>query len=544
MQNGIAHVPRAVNEPIKDYRPGSPERTALQLKLQELKDRELEIPLIIGGEEVRTGRMGECRIPHQHSHVLARYHQAGPAEIEQAVKASQEAWKEWSRTPWEDRVAIFRRAAVLLAGPYRYLLNAATMLGQGKTVYQAEIDSACELIDFFNFNTQYMAEIYAQQPPYHPTGTWNLLEYRPLEGFIFAVTPFNFTSIAGNLPTSPAMMGNVVLWKPASTAVYSAYFVMRVLQEAGLPDGVINFLPGPGSQVGPTVLDHPLLAGIHFTGSTAVFQDMWRHVGANIKRYRNYPRLVGETGGKDFIFVHESADLDATVTGLIRGAFEYQGQKCSAASRAYIPDSIWPELRRRYESAVATIKMGPTEDFTNFMGAVIDQTAFNNIKSYIDYAAESSEAEILTGGKCDDSVGYYIEPTTILTTNPKFKTMEEEIFGPVLTVYVYSAQEYEATLHLCDETSPYALTGSIFAKNRKAVITAREILTHAAGNFYINDKPTGAVVGQQPFGGGRASGTNDKAGSSLNLLRWVSARAIKEHFLPPTEYRYPHMEEE
>ncbi|HON01129.1 MAG TPA: aldehyde dehydrogenase family protein, partial [Acidobacteriota bacterium] len=375
MQNGIAHVPRAVNEPIKDYRPGSPERTALQLKLQELKDRELEIPLIIGGEEVRTGRMGECRIPHQHSHVLARYHQAGPAEIEQAVKASQEAWKEWSWTPWEDRVAIFRRAAVLLAGPYRYLLNAATMLGQGKTVYQAEIDSACELIDFFNFNTQYMAEIYAQQPPYHPTGTWNLLEYRPLEGFIFAVTPFNFTSIAGNLPTSPAMMGNVVLWKPASTAVYSAYFVMRVLQEAGLPDGVINFLPGPGSQVGPTVLDHPLLAGIHFTGSTAVFQDMWRHVGANIKRYRNYPRLVGETGGKDFIFVHESADLDATVTGLIRGAFEYQGQKCSAASRAYIPDSIWPELRRRYESAVATIKMGPTEDFTNFMGAVIDRTA-------------------------------------------------------------------------------------------------------------------------------------------------------------------------
>lgn len=544
MQNGIAHVPRAVNEPIKDYRPGSPERTALQLKLQELKNRELEIPLIIGGEEVRTGRMGKCRIPHQHSHVLAKYHQAGPAEIEQAVKASQEAWKEWSRTPWEDRVAIFRRAAVLLAGPYRYLLNAATMLGQGKTVYQAEIDSACELIDFFNFNTQCMAEIYAQQPPYHPVGTWNLLEYRPLEGFIFAVTPFNFTSIAGNLPTSPAMMGNVVLWKPASTAVYSAYFVMRVLQEAGLPDGVISFLPGPGSQVGPTVLDHPLLAGIHFTGSTAVFQDMWRHVGANIKRYRNYPRLVGETGGKDFIFVHESADLDATVTGLIRGAFEYQGQKCSAASRAYIPDSIWPELRRRYESAVATIKMGPTEDFTNFMGAVIDRTAFNNIKSYIDYAAESSEAEILTGGKCDDSVGYYIEPTTILTTNPKFKTMEEEIFGPVLTVYVYSAQEYEATLHLCDETSPYALTGSIFAKNRKAVITAREILTHAAGNFYINDKPTGAVVGQQPFGGGRASGTNDKAGSSLNLLRWVSARAIKEHFLPPTEYRYPHMEEE
>jgi len=544
MQNGIAHVPRAVNEPIKDYRPGSPERAALQLKLQELKDRELEIPLIIGGEEVRTGRMGECRIPHQHSHVLARYHQAGPAEIEQAVKASQEAWKEWSRTPWEDRVAIFRRAAVLLAGPYRYLLNAATMLGQGKTVYQAEIDSACELIDFFNFNTQYMAEIYAQQPPYHPTGTWNLLEYRPLEGFIFAVTPFNFTSIAGNLPTSPAMMGNVVLWKPASTAVYSAYFVMRVLQEAGLPDGVINFLPGPGSQVGPTVLDHPLLAGIHFTGSTEVFQDMWRHVGANIKRYRNYPRLVGETGGKDFIFVHESADLDATVTGLIRGAFEYQGQKCSAASRAYIPDSIWPELRRRYESAVATIKMGPTEDFTNFMGAVIDRTAFNNIKSYIDYAAESSEAEILTGGKCDDSVGYYVEPTTILTTNPKFRTMEEEIFGPVLTVYVYPAQEYEATLHLCDETSPYALTGSIFAKNRKAVITAREILTHAAGNFYINDKPTGAVVGQQPFGGGRASGTNDKAGSSLNLLRWVSARAIKEHFLPPTEYRYPHMEQE
>lgn len=543
MQNGIAVVPKAVNEPIREYRPGSPERASLQRKLGELKQTEFEIPLIIGGKEVRTGRLGECRIPHQHGHVLARYHQAGPAEIEQAVSASQEAWQQWSRTPWEDRVAIFRRMAVLLAGPYRDLLNGATMLGQSKTVFQAEIDSACELIDFFNFNTQYMAEIYAQQPQYHPTGTWNQLEYRPLEGFIFAVTPFNFTSIAGNLPTSPAMMGNVVLWKPASSAIYSAYFLMQLFREAGLPDGVINFIPGPGSQVGPPVLEHPLLAGIHFTGSTEVFQDMWRRVGANIKQYRNYPRIVGETGGKDFVFVHESADLDATITALVRGAFEYQGQKCSAASRAYIPDTIWPQFKERYIDVVRTIKMGPTEDFTNFMGAVIDRAAFTSIKEYIDYAAASPEAEIITGGRCDDSVGYYIEPTTIVTTNPRFKTMVEEIFGPVLTIYVYPAAEYEATLHLCDQTSPYALTGSIFALDRQAVIQAREILTHAAGNFYINDKPTGAVVGQQPFGGGRASGTNDKAGSWLNLIRWVSVRTIKENFLPPKDYRYPHMEE-
>ncbi len=541
MRNGIAAVPMAANEPIRQYRPGSPERESLKKTLSELKSTTFEIPLIIGGREIKTGRMGECRMPHAHGHVLATYHQAGPEEVALAVEESQKAWQSWSAMPWEDRVAIFRRMAVLLAGPYRDLLNASTMLGQSKTVFQAEIDSACELIDFFNFNCSYLAQIYADQPPYSSTGTWNQLEYRPLEGFVFAVTPFNFTSIAGNLPTSPALMGNVVLWKPASSAVYSAYFLARLFREAGIPDGVINFIPGPGSKVGAPALDDPRLAGIHFTGSTEVFQQMWTKVGANIRQYRVYPRIVGETGGKDYIFVHESAGVDETVTALVRGAFEYQGQKCSAASRAYIPDTLWPQIREKYVAAVESIAMGDIEDFSNFMGAVIDRGAFKSITAYIDFAAQSADAEIITGGHYDDATGYFIEPTTIVTTNPDFRTMVEEIFGPVLTIFVYQASQYEAALRVCDATSPYALTGSIFARDRAAVIRAREILTHNAGNFYINDKPTGAVVGQQPFGGARASGTNDKAGSALNLLRWASVRTIKENYLPPTDYRYPHM---
>jgi 1-pyrroline-5-carboxylate dehydrogenase len=541
MNNGIARVPKSVNEPIRSYAPGSPERASLKKKLEDLKSRSFTIPLIIGGREVESGSLGECRIPHDHGHLLATYHQAGPEQIELAVSESRKAWESWSRMPWPDRAAIFRRMAVLLAGPYRDLLNGSTMLGQSKTVYQAEIDSACELIDFFNFNTEYMARIYGDQPPCSPTGTWNQLEYRPLEGFVFAVTPFNFTSIAGNLPTSPALMGNVVLWKPASSAVYSAYFLMKLFQEAGLPDGVINFIPGSGSKVGVPVLESPMLAGIHFTGSTEVFQSMWSTIAGNLRKYSGYPRIVGETGGKDYVFVHESADADETVTALVRGAFEYQGQKCSAASRAYIPASIWPELRRRYVETVDTIAMGNVEDFRNFMGAVIDRAAFDTITAYIDHAARSDEAEILTGGGYDASRGYFIEPTTILTSNPHFKTMVEEIFGPVLTIFVYEPDRYEETLRLCDRTSPYALTGAVFARDRRAIMTARDALTHSAGNFYINDKPTGAVVGQQPFGGARASGTNDKAGSPLNLLRWVSARAIKENFIPPRDYRYPHM---
>lgn len=544
MRNAIATVPAAKNETIRKYGPGSPEKASLKKKIEELRSQTLDIPLIIGGKEVRTGNLADCRIPHDHQHVLATYHQAGQEEIDLAIAESQRAFQSWSVMPWEDRAAIFRRMACLLAGPYRDVLNASTMLGQSKTVFQAEIDSACELIDFYNFNSEYMAQIYSDQPPHNPTGNWNQLEYRPLEGFIFAITPFNFTSIAGNLPTAPALMGNVVLWKPASSAVYSAYFLMKMFQEAGIPDGVINFIPGRGSSVGRPVMDSPLLAGIHFTGSTGVFHSMWKTVGNNINKYKGYPRIVGETGGKDFVFVHESADVDEVVTALVRGAFEYQGQKCSAASRAYIPDTLWPEVKEKYVSTVGTIKMGSPEDFTNFMGAVIDKDAFDSITEYIDYTARQDNAEFLTGGHYDDSRGYFIEPTTILTTDPHFRTMEEEIFGPVLTIYIYEAEKYQENLELCDKTSPYALTGAIFARDREAIIQARQALTHSAGNFYINDKPTGAVVGQQPFGGGRASGTNDKAGSPMNLLRWVSMRTIKENFLPPKNYRYTHMDEE
>ncbi|WP_461367826.1 L-glutamate gamma-semialdehyde dehydrogenase [Candidatus Darwinibacter acetoxidans] len=542
MSNGIYQVPRPDNEPILNYGPGSPEKAKLKAALEELKGKEVEIPLIIHGQEVRTGRLGDCVMPHNHGHRLGQFHQAGPEEVKAAIDAALRARKEWAALPWEERAGVFIKAAEILAHEKRYLINAATMLGLSKTPYQAEIDSACELIDFFRFNVYYMEQIYRQQPRSTPL-SWNRVEHRGLEGFIFAVTPFNFTSIAGNLPTAPAMMGNTVVWKPASSAVYPAYFVMKLLEEAGLPPGVINFIPGPGSTVGDLVLKHRDLAGIHFTGSTETFQNMWRTVGNNIHTYRTYPRLVGETGGKDFVFAHNSADIEALVVALVRGAFEFQGQKCSAASRAYIPESIWPEVQERLVEMTKELKVGDVSDFTNFMGAVIDKKSFDNIKSYIDYAKNSPEATILVGGGCDDSVGYFIQPTIVQTTNPKFKLMEEEIFGPVLTVYVYPDDELEETLELCNTTSPYGLTGSIFARDRRVIHAMSRALSEAAGNFYVNDKPTGAVVSQQPFGGARASGTNDKAGSMLNLLRWVSQRTIKEHPLPPRCYRYPHMDE-
>ncbi len=542
MINAQVKIPTPGNEPVLSYAPGTPERRRLKDELAAMLRREIEIPLVIGGEEVRTGDMADCRCPHDHRHILARYHKAGPREVEKAVAASQAAWREWSETDWVSRAAIFLRAAELLSTKYRFLLNAATMLGQSKTAQQAEIDSACELIDFYRFNPYYMCQIFAQQPE-SSAATWNYLEYRALEGFVFAVTPFNFTAIAGNLPTAPAMMGNTVLWKPASSAVFSAYYLTRLFKEAGLPDGVINFIPGSGRQVGDPVLEQRSLAGVHFTGSTSVFHGIWKTIGANIANYRVYPRIVGETGGKDFVFVHASADVDVTATALLRGAFEYQGQKCSAASRAYIPDNLWPALKSRLADEIATVKMGDVADFSNFMGAVIDASAFATIKAYIEHARGSSEAEFVTGGKYDDSKGYFVEPTVVRTTNPRFKLMEEEIFGPVLTVYVYPEAKFDETLEICDTTSAYALTGSIIASDRKAVIRAGRALRHASGNFYINDKPTGAVVGQQPFGGARASGTNDKAGSLLNMLRWASARAVKENLNPPTDYRYPFLAE-
>lgn len=541
--NAVVRIPLPSNEPVCSFAPGTPEKAALKARLKKMLSERIEIPLIIGGQEVKTGDLADCRCPHDHNHILAQYHKAGPEEIEMAVKEAKKAWKEWSEMDWISRASVFLRAAELLATKYRDILNAATMLGQSKTPHQAEIDAACELIDFYRYNPYYMNQIYSEQPD-SVGESWNYVEYRPLEGFVFAVTPFNFTSIAGNLPTSPAMMGNVVLWKPASSAVYSAYFCTQLWKEAGLPDGVINFIPGPGRYVGDPVLEKGDLAGVHFTGSTAVFQGMWKTIGSNIMNYRSYPRIVGETGGKDFIFVHASADAEAVVTALVRGAYEYQGQKCSAASRAYVPQNLWPSLKESLVDQVKTIKMGDITDFSVYMGAVIDKPAFDSIVEYIDYAKESSEAEIITGGNYDDSKGYFIEPTVVVTTNPKFKLMEEEIFGPVLTVYVYPENEYAKTLELCDTTSPYALTGAIFANDRKAIGQAAGILRHSAGNFYVNDKPTGAVVGQQPFGGARGSGTNDKAGSYLNLLRWVSARTIKENLNPPRDFRYPYMAEE
>jgi 1-pyrroline-5-carboxylate dehydrogenase len=543
MSNAYFNLPHPSNEPQFGYEPGTPARAELKAALADLRSREIEIPLIIGGREVRTGRLAEIRSPHNHALKLGVYHKAAAAEVQLAVDAAMKAQKQWAALPWEHRIGVFLKAADLLSGPYRATLNAATMLGQSKTAYQAEIDAACELIDFWRFNSYYMTTLMEDQP-LSPPGTWNRIEYRPLEGFVFAVTPFNFTAIAGNLPTAPAIPGGVTLWKPASSAVYSAYYIMKILQEAGLPDGVINFIPGSGSQVGDPVLADPNFAGIHFTGSTDVFHGIWKTVGTNIAKYKTYPRIVGETGGKDFIFVHKSADVDGLVVAALRGAFEYQGQKCSAASRMYIPRSLWPEFREKYVAAVNKISVGDPEDFTNFMSAVIDKGAFNSIVEYIEYAKASSEAEIITGGGYDDSTGYFIQPTTIVTTNPKFKTMEEEIFGPVLTIWVYEDDRCGEAIELCDNTSPYGLTGAVWAQDRAATSNISDKLRNAAGNFYINDKPTGAVVGQQPFGGSRASGTNDKAGSANNLLRWISVRAIKETTVPPKDWRYPFMGEE
>ena len=542
MSNAIYPLAVPVNEPVRSYGPGSPEKKSLKKRLDEMLSEEIEIPILIGGKEVRTGDTAKAVCPHDHKKVLATYHQAGAEQVNAAAEAAKAAWKEWSGTSWEERASILLRAADLLAGPWRDTLNGATMLNQSKTVLQAEIDSACEMIDFWRFNPYFMRMIYSDQPWSSP-GVWNRVEYRALEGFVFAVSPFNFTSIGGNLPTSPALMGNTVLWKPASTSVYSNYFIMKLLQAAGFPDGVINFLPGKASKVGDPVLAHADLAGIHFTGSTPVFQFPHLTIGDNVANYRSYPRIVGETGGKNFVFAHPSADVDTYVTALVRGAFEYQGQKCSAASRAYVPKSLWPRVQEMLVDQIKSIDQGSPLDFRNFMAAVIDEPSFDRIMRYVDHAKESSEAEILTGGKGDKSDGYFIEPTVVRTTDPRFKLIREEIFGPVLTVYVYDDLEIEKTLELVDTASPYALTGAIFAEDRKAVDHLSKALRNAAGNFYINDKPTGAVVGQQPFGGARASGTNDKAGSMVNLLRWTSLRAIKENFVPPKEYRYPHMEE-
>ncbi|WP_372996102.1 L-glutamate gamma-semialdehyde dehydrogenase [Lutispora sp.] len=537
MNNSIAQLLKFENEKVLDYLPGSKERTEIKKELKSLKEEVLEIPLIIGGKEIRTGNIGQCIIPHDNKKVIAKYHMAGETEVKMAIQAALEAKKQWEKLHWEHRAAIFMKAAELASTTWRARLNAATMLCQSKTFIQAEIDSACELVDFLRYNAQCIYEIYNEQPM-SAKGSWNRMEYRPLEGFVFAVSPFNFTAIGCNLATAPAITGNVVLWKPSSDAVYSSYMVFKLLQEAGLPDGVINFIPGSGGNIGNIVLSHESLAGVHYTGSTEVFRTMWKAVANNLDKYRTFPRLVGETGGKDYIFAHNSSRVDALVASIIRGAFEYQGQKCSAASRAYIPRSIWPEVKEKLIKEIKTIKVGDVEDFSNFMGAVINQKAFNTIKEYIEYAKESRETEIIIGGNCDDSVGYFVEPTVIVTTNPYFKTMVEEIFGPVITIYVYEDEDFEDAIKICERTSPYGLTGAIFATDRYIIAKLEEELTHSAGNFYINDKPTGAVVGQQPFGGARASGTNDKAGSKYNLLRWMSPRTIKENLNCVTDYRY------
>lgn len=539
--NSIVSIPFPENEPNLSYAIGTKERKLLETELKRLKNQTIEIPVIIGGEEIFTGKKKKIVCPHEHGHVLGEFHQAGEKEVNRAVEVSQKAWKNWQQFSWQDRASIFLKAAELLATKYRHTINAATMLSISKNAFQAEIDSACELIDFLRFNVYYAQQIYKEQPMHNAKGLWNYVQYRPLEGFIFAVTPFNFTAIAGNLPTSPAIMGNVVLWKPASSAVYAPYFIIKILKEAGLPDGVINFIPGSGLEVGTPCINSEYFAGVHFTGSTSVFQSMWKTIGENISKYKTYPRIVGETGGKDFIFAHKSADLKKLVTATIRGAYEFQGQKCSAASRIYIPKSIWNDFFEIFSSEMKRVKMGSVEDFTNFVNAVIDENAFETIKSYIDYAKSSKDAQILWGGGCDKSVGYFIEPTLILTKDPYFKTMQEEIFGPVLTAYVYEDERLDETLEICDKTSPYGLTGAIFANDREFVKYAMKKLEFSAGNFYINDKPTGAVVGQQPFGGGRASGTNDKAGSYLNLIRWTSPRAVKENFNAPESFEYPFM---
>jgi len=541
MIDAVLQVPPPVNEPVFSLAPHTPERAELERALDDLSGAEIEIPLIIGGKEVRTGRTVQVVMPHRYEHRLGVCHQAGSDEIAQAIAAAAEAWRDWSSWRWEDRAAVFLKAAELLSTTWRARLNAATMLGQSKTAHQAEIDSACELIDFWRFNCHFAQRLYEDQPT-QSAGVWNSVDYRPLEGFIYAVTPFNFTSIGGNLPTAPALMGNVVLWKPASSALFSAYTIARLLEAAGLPPGVVNFIPGPSGQISQHVLASPDFAGIHFTGSTEVFHSLWRTVGANIASYRSYPRLVGETGGKDFILAHATANVRALAVAIVRGGYEYQGQKCSAVSRVYVPDTMWSQLKPILLDFIGSLRMGDIRDFSNFMGAVIDRKAFQKIVGYIDAARSGDGVRILAGGEASDEEGYFIAPTLLEATNPRHVSMCEEIFGPVVSLHVYPEARWEETIALVNTTSPYALTGAVFANDREAVRQAHLGLRHAAGNFYINDKPTGAVVGQQPFGGGRASGTNDKAGSMMNLLRWVSARTIKETFVPPTEYRYPFME--
>jgi 1-pyrroline-5-carboxylate dehydrogenase len=541
--HAIFRPPPADNEPIHEFAPGSAERLRLQLRLERMRSERIDIPLVIGGRDVRTGETKPAVMPHDKAHVLADVHQGGAEHVQLAIDAAAKAWDDWSRWPWEERAGVVLRAAELLAGPWRDTLNAATMLGQSKTAHQAEIDSACEAIDFFRFNVEFMHRVYSEQPR-SSRGVWNRLEYRPLEGFVFAVSPFNFTAIAANLTSSPALMGNVIVWKPAGTAMLSAYYLMRLFQEAGLPDGVINLVYGPGATIGAAALGSSHLAGIHFTGSTPVFNSMWRSVAENMERYRNYPRIVGETGGKDFIVAHPSANVDALATAIVRGSFEYQGQKCSASSRVYAPSNLWPALRQRLQEEISTIKMGDVADFGNFMGAVIDGSSFRTQADAIEEAKANAQSEIVVGGGYDDSRGYFVEPTVIETRDPGFRTMREELFGPVVTTYVYDEDKWGETLDLVDSTAPYGLTGAVFSEDRSAIDDAREKLRYAAGNFYVNDKPTGAVVGQQPFGGARASGTNDKAGSMWNLIRWVSPRTIKETFTPPTDYRYPFMDTE
>jgi len=539
-----AKIPSPVNEPVFPYAPGSRERGELKQALKDLSGRQIEIPVVIGGKEIRTGKTVDAVMPHCHRHVLAKVHQAGPEEVAGAIKAARDARREWSSWSLADRAAVFLKAADLLATRWRAMVNAATMLGQSKTAFQAEIDAACELIDFWRFNVHYAERIYAEQPLSPPGGaTWNALDYRGLEGFVYAISPFNFTSIGGNLSTAPAIMGSTVIWKPAATAAYSNYLLFRLLQEAGLPPGVINFVPGPAAVISERLLADRHLGGIHFTGSTEVFQTLWKQVAANLTSYADYPRLVGETGGKDFILAHASADVDALATGIVRGAFEYQGQKCSAASRAYVPESLWPKLRDRVLGLLADVRVGDPADFRNFMAAVIDRKSFDKIKGYIEGAKNDPKAKLLFGGECDDADGYFVHPTLIQVEDPAYRTMCEEIFGPVLSLYVYPDKKWKETLELVDRTSPYALTGAVFSQDRAVLAEASSALRYSAGNFYLNDKPTGAVVGQQPFGGGRASGTNDKAGSLLNLIRWTSARAVKENFVPPRDPWYPFMAE-
>ncbi len=539
MTGGIFCTPLPTNEPVKLYAPGSPERASVRSELERQSREELEIPLVIGGEEVRTGRTSAIVMPHLKNHRLGVFHKAGAKEIARAIDAAWKARGAWERMPWEERAAVFLRAAELLSTTWRDRVNAATMLGQSKTVHQAEVDAACELIDFFRFNVRFAERLYSEQPDSAP-GCWNRLEYRPLDGFVFAITPFNFTSIGGNLPSAPALMGNTVVWKPASTSVLSNYYLMKLFEAAGVPPGVINFVPGNAAEVGDPVIADSRLGGVHFTGSTGVFQSIWNTIGQRIERYSQYPRLVGETGGKDFIFAHPSADREALVTALIRGAFEYQGQKCSAASRAYVPSGMWPQLRERVVNELAQVKVGDVRDFSNFMGAVIDGASYEKQKKAIEGARRSGgKAEIVSGGECDDRSGWFVQPTVIQAHDPRYDTMRTELFGPVLTLHVYDERDVRGALELCATGSEYALTGAIFAEDRSAIREATDALRFAAGNFYVNDKPTGAVVGQQPFGGSRASGTNDKAGSILNLFRWVSARTIKETFAPPTDWRYP-----